>query len=520
MNLTIYRKYRPIDFKEIVGQNHIKTTLQNELELSKVSHAYLFTGPRGTGKTTMARIFAKAINCQNLEKTKNEPCNKCDYCKDIKEGKELDIIEIDAASNRGIDEIRDLREKVKYSPTRLKYKVYIIDEAHMLTIEAFNALLKTLEEPPQHAIFILVTTEVHKLPATIISRTQRFDFKKINLDDIVQRLNFLTNQEKKSVPKEILLKIAQRSEGCLRDAESLLGQILSLSDKKVTAEQAELIVPKSDLGLIIELIDQLTRNQAGQAISLVNKLVEEGVDLQVFVNDLIEVLRKLMLIKINAELNEFAIDFDQKTETQINELVGSIKISYLINMIERFIATRRELKSAEIIQFPLELAIISLSQNNTEAASVPVNVPNQSQNIKTESNSDKKEVVEKKGGLKIKLSIEQIKEKWEEILICLRKYNLALASALKAGSPYEIKNDTVQLCFKYKFHQERIQDVKNKETLEKVLNEIFGFKVKIQAVTIKDLPKEKVAEIEAELTGQVDTGLDSILQTFGGKIIE
>lgn len=520
MNLTLYRKYRPKSFAELVGQNHIKTTLQNELELSKISHAYLFTGPRGIGKTTMARIFAKAVNCQNLAKTKNEPCNKCEYCQEINNGRALDIIEIDAASNRGIDEIRDLREKVKYSPTRLKYKVYIIDEAHMLTIEAFNALLKTLEEPPAHAIFILVTTEVHKLPQTIISRCQRFDFKKINLEDLVTRLNHIASQEKKSVPKEILQKIAQRSEGCLRDAESLLGQILSLADKKVTAEQAELIVPRSDLDLMLGLIDYLVKKQSASAITLVNKLVEEGVDLQVFVNDLIEILRKLMLLKINAQLDEFAIDFDQKTSKKLEQLSQLVKISDLIEFIEKFISVKKDLKSAEIIQFPLELAIVIICQGDQTDSVIP-SKPIIKSEAEKEKNPRIKEVSKKEtSSSRIKLTLEQIRDKWEEVLICLKKYNNSLASVLKVGSPFDIKDDTVQLCFKYKFHQERIEDVKNKQILEKVLKEIFGFDIKVQTVTVKDLPKEKVAEIEAELPKQVDPNLENILQTFGGKIIE
>ena len=516
MNLTLYRKYRPKNFEELVGQNHVKTTLQNELEMNKVSHAYLFTGPRGVGKTTAARIFAKAINCQNLEKTKNEPCNKCDHCNEINEAKALDIIEIDAASNRGIDDIRDLREKVKYTPTRFPYKVYIIDEAHMLTIEAFNALLKTLEEPPAHAIFILVTTEVHKLPQTIISRTQRFDFRKINLEDLVGRLAHISVAEKKEVPIEILQKIAQRSEGCARDAESLLGQLLSLAEKKVTVEQAELIVPRSDLDLILELVDQINKNQAASAISLINKLVEEGTDLQVFVEDLIETLRKMMLSKLNTNLEEFAIDFDQKTQKLISELVKNIKVEDIVIYIEKFLNVKRELKSAEIIQFPFELAIVTLCKDDLTTAPV----------VKIVATQEVKKVIAKPAEksssttTKLKLTLEQVKEKWGEVLVCVKKYNNSLASVLSAGRPFEMEGDIVQVCFKHQFHQERIDDIKNKEMLEKALKEIFGEDIKVKTVIIKELSSEKVAEIEAELPQQTDPGLDNILQTFGGKIVE
>ena len=231
MQSTLYRKYRPQTFKEVVGQNHIKTTIQSELESGKIAHAYLFSGPRGLGKTTMARLFAKAVNCLNRKEGESEPCNVCDACKEVIEAKSLDVIEIDAASHTGVDNVREnIINNSRFTPTSRKYKVFIIDEVHMLSTAAFNALLKTLEEPPAHAIFILATTEIHKVPQTIISRCQHFDFRKVSENDIFKRLSLIVTQEGKSVDKSVLESIAYYAEGCIRDAESLLGQILSLDD--------------------------------------------------------------------------------------------------------------------------------------------------------------------------------------------------------------------------------------------------------------------------------------------------
>src|SRR5665647_694550 len=289
MSQALYRKYRPLTFSDVIGQQHIVQTLSNSIKNGRIGHAYLFTGPRGTGKTTIARIFARIVNCQNPDGS--NPCLKCEVCKSITEGRSLDIFEIDAASNTGVDNIRELRENVKFPPSIAKYKVYIIDEVHMLSAGAFNALLKTLEEPPAHVIFILATTEIHKVPETIISRCQRFDFARLPVDNIVKKLSLIAKSEKIEIEKDALEMIAIASEGGMRDAESLLSQVMSLENKKITAKEVEEILGTSQRQSLETLIGQILAKDTTGAIELINKLSQDGYDLDVFNKSLLNYLR-------------------------------------------------------------------------------------------------------------------------------------------------------------------------------------------------------------------------------------
>ncbi len=363
MSTSLYRKYRPQKFSDLIGQEIIKITLQNEIKAGKISHAYLFSGPRGVGKTTTARLLAKAINCENRREGEYEFCNKCVSCLGIAEGRSLDLIEIDAASNRGINEIRALRDHVRVIPTNSKYKVFIIDEVHMLTPEAFNALLKTLEEPPIHVIFILATTEIHKLPETIISRCQRFDFKKVGFKEMVKRLDKIAKKENIEVEPKVLEKIALQSEGCIRDSETLLQQIFSLGDKKISYEEAEIFFPRSDINLIINFVKNLIHNEKEKSIFLINKLAEEGIDLKNFTSNLIEFLRKLMLIKIDQKTKEIYYDLDQADHKDIISLSKEIDLKNLVKMINIFIQTKKDLEYSEISQLPIELAVVQICEN-------------------------------------------------------------------------------------------------------------------------------------------------------------
>ena len=359
--MVIYRKYRPKIFKEIIGQENVIRILENEIKMDKISHAYLFTGSRGLGKTTTARLMAKAINCLNRKKGQSEPCNKCIVCSSINKGQFGDLIELDAASQTGVDNVRE--NIISYSripPVIGKYKIFVIDEAHMLSKSAFNALLKTLEEPPSYVIFILATTEVYKIPDTIISRCQRFNFKKVPLEKIVNRLDKIAKAEKIKIHKNVLQSIAVRSEGCVRDAESLFNQVFAIGGKEITLKEASLVIPPSQTKSLIEFLEMIFKKEDSKAVALVNQLINDGIDLEQFVSDLISFSRKLILIKIKAVNDDLYWQQDQSDPQKAEKLAKSIDLKRLIEIIEGFIKTKSQFGYSPIPQLPIELAILKL----------------------------------------------------------------------------------------------------------------------------------------------------------------
>jgi DNA polymerase-3 subunit gamma/tau len=362
--LVIYRKYRPQKFSEVVGQGHIIKTLTSALSSGKIAHAYLFAGPRGTGKTTVARVLAKAVNC--LDDKTLEPCNKCESCLEIMEGRALDLIEIDAASNRGIDEIRELRERIKFTPTRSKYKIYVIDEAHQLSKDAFNALLKTLEEPPSHAIFILATTEPYKMLPTILSRVQRFDFRKISLPDILKRLEMINKKEGIKIDEKALRIIALNAEGYQRDAESMLGQVVAFSgDKKISVEDVETILGIVDISLAIKFIELLADKKSKEALAFIDKFVNQGYDLVQFVQSLINYSRKLLLIRVSKDLSK--IIKQELSPEQLNtaqKQAEKFSVEQLSRIIEIFINALYQMKRSSFPQVVVELAVVEICGNS------------------------------------------------------------------------------------------------------------------------------------------------------------
>ena len=357
--VALYRAYRPQQFKEVVGQEHIIKTLQNAISLNKVAHAYLFCGPRGTGKTTLAKIMAKSLNCENGPSI--EPCCECDVCKGITKGTISDVIEIDAASNNGADDIRALRDTVKFLPAVGKYKVYIIDEVHMLSNAAFNALLKTLEEPPKHVIFILATTEPYKLPNTILSRCQRFDFQSISVDDILKRLNLVANEENVKIDIEALHQIAQSAEGGMRDALSLFDQCISYSvNESITLDDILAVSGNISYLKIIELLESCISEDETNAVVLLDNILKEGKEVPRIVNDLILFLRDVLLFKNNAVIEEklmFKNDSFKNISAKISKAV-------IYNWLEILNDALNQMRFSTQKRAFLELAILKMNDNN------------------------------------------------------------------------------------------------------------------------------------------------------------
>ncbi len=535
---TLYRKYRPQNFSEVVNQNHVKITLQNEIQTGKITHAYLFCGPRAVGKTTIARVFSKAVNCEKRREGEFEPCNKCASCTNIFEGKNMDVIEIDAASHTGVDNVREnIIASARVAPSSSKYKVFIIDEVHMLSASAFNALLKTMEEPPAHAIFILCTTEVHKVPTTIISRCQRFDFKRIGVSEIVKKLSDITKSEGIKIDKKILEDIARNSEGHMRDAESLLGQVISIGGKEVTREEADLVIPRSDINEIINLIEALVKKDASGGVKIINNLVDTGVDLKTFVTDFIEILRKILISRINPSLSEkLGLELGENLEIRLNEISKNLDLEKIILFINKISLAREALKSSFIIQLPLELAIAELCllqvpsnpSNDIQSNIANKNAPNHQSNLSAPSFSTNKS---------LNINKDDVLSKWSEVLVKIKKYNHSLSFILRACEPREINGNQICLVFKYKFHKDRVTNPEIKVLIEKVLAEVFGNNLTIEALVDESLEiangnensniSEEAPTVENKEESATNNEekpdnpmIDNLLKTFGGKVIK
>ena len=364
---VIAQKWRPQSFHQVMGQEHVIKTLQNQIRLNRIGHAYLFWGPRGTGKTTVARLFAKTVNCAKRESDAEagpdnpvEPCNKCEFCLDITQGRSFDVIELDAASNRGIDPIRELRENTKLAPAACSYKIYIIDEAHMLTQEAFNALLKTLEEPPPHVIFILATTEHHKIPKTIVSRCQDFDFRYMELNQIIGRLELICAEEGIEVDDQALSLIARQSEGCLRDAENALERIISAAGKTLDAETVDQILGLGSQPLINKLVDAILDCNLPDSVQVLASLTNQGADLTQCLHQLIANFRNLRLLAINADLADL-IQGSQSDVQGLKERAADISVERLSRIIKILMRTSSEIKRYGYAQIQLESSLVEIN---------------------------------------------------------------------------------------------------------------------------------------------------------------
>lgn len=507
MALALYRKYRPKTFAELADQTPIKVTLLAELEQGKVSHAYLFTGPRGIGKTTTARLLAKAVNC--LKPKNGEPCNRCEACERFNAGRSLDLVEIDAASHTGVDHVREhIIESARFTPTQERMKVYVIDEVHMLSASAFNALLKTLEEPPPHVIFVLATTEVHKVPETIISRCQRFDFRKIPIPDLVKRLTWIAEQEGVRVETPVLEEVSRRSDGSSRDAEVLLGQLVALGEKIVGAEQASLVLPRSDQAAIETLFRHLVERDRVAAVRHVSIFLDEGGDLTQFVEDLIVFLRNLLLIKLG-----------QAPETVnasdgVRKLLELVSVEELTTMIERFLLSREEFRRASIPQLPLELAIIDLLPDTAFAEKpLPPPASREKSSPPPVTGKPKPSLLERKEPRRAtrhpsSLTIGQIDKKWPDVIVALRKYNHSLALTMKVSQLLGFTEGSLTVGFGFPFYLERLAEHRNKQTVEQVLEEVFGERIEVVGKVVPSAGQNPPSS-ESSLWDQVSAAFGS-----------
>jgi DNA polymerase-3 subunit gamma/tau len=494
---ALYRKWRPRTFDEVVGQEHVTHTLRNAVPSGRISHAYLFAGPRGTGKTSMARLLAKAVNCLSTEDDK--PCNQCRICQAINEGRLLDLIEIDAASNRGIDEMRDIREKVNFRPNEARYKVYILDEAHMLTEPAFNALLKTLEEPPPHAIFVLVTTEPHKIPDTILSRCQRFEFRRIPLQDMIGRLKHIADQEGLAVEPAALELIARSATGGMRDAESLLDQLMSYGSEEINLSQVQSVlgtVPSRSVG---QLVDQLVAHDVAKGLDVINRVVGDGIDPRQFNRQVVEYLRELLLIKVGDDSSLVHV-----TPEVLQEMKGQaaqLSIRQLIKVVRLFNQAGLDLKASTQSQLPLELAFVDATLVEEEKANPPAARPSPGAVPKTSAEASVAPISQtaptgesakavRGGGREepraastgLKLTLSTVNSQWGRILGEAKLRNRSVEALLKSCRPLGVEGREVVLGFQYPFHKEKIEEPQNKALVESVVSQVVEGSCRIRCV--------------------------------------
>lgn len=366
---TLYRKWRSQTFNELVGQDSITRTLRNAIASGRIGHAYLFCGPRGTGKTSTGRLLAKAVNCL-AEDIENRPCDKCEACRSIAEARALDLIEIDAASNRGIDEVRELRDKINFQPTFLKKKIYIIDEAHMMTEAAFNALLKTLEEPPPHALFVLATTDPQDIPATVVSRCQRFDFQRIGVPQITERLAFICQEEKVQAESSALELIARQATGSLRDALSLLDQLIVYSGGQITAESVRQMLGVMNSEAVANFVEVLISADMSGGLEQINRLVQSGTDLKRFNRELVEYLRSMMLARVNPNTREL-LNFTEDAQQRLHEQSGRLELGAIVSLVKIFSQVDYNLKVSPYGQLPLEIALMEALLQPAPATTAP-----------------------------------------------------------------------------------------------------------------------------------------------------
>jgi DNA polymerase-3 subunit gamma/tau len=516
---ALYRKWRPQTFDAVVGQEHVTHTLRNALRSGRTGHAYLFAGPRGTGKTTTARLLAKAVNCL-AENPNDRPCNACAICQALNEGRLLDLIEIDAASNRGIDEIRELRQRVGFRPNEARYKIYVVDECHMLTEPAFNALLKTLEEPPPHVIFVLATTEPHKIPETILSRCQRFDFRRLTVNEIVGRLTDLAAREGLQLEPEALTAVARQATGSLRDAESLLDQLIVYSDETITLKRVQTVLGTGSLQIVSEVVAHLVAGDVASGLDAINRAIDEGVAPGQLNRQVVEYLRALMLLQVSD--GDRLLNLSPETLETMRNQAAQISLRQVVRSVKLFNEAGWALKGSLHQQLPLELAFIeAVKPGFTQSAIDPSAQPtNQSPSRTSETRGTpssprtrpaplpsveqttppaNSQVAEPKPtsvqpSVKTSnVSLETVRLHWAEILGAIRPQSRSVEALLRSGHPASVEGNTVVIGFAHAFHKRKVEEAENRQLIEGALKQVLGQGCQVRCELVSQRPSQRTA---------------------------
>ncbi|MCB9771358.1 MAG: DNA polymerase III subunit gamma/tau [Candidatus Omnitrophica bacterium] len=542
--LVLARKYRPGTFADVTGQDHITDLIKKAITSERVAHAYLFCGPRGIGKTSCARILAKSLNCQTGPIL--TPCGECASCQEISKGSGFDVIEIDGASNRGIDEIRTLRENVKFAPSYGKFKIYIVDEVHMLTAEAFNALLKTLEEPPEHAKFIFATTEPHKLPATILSRCQRYDFKRISLKVLVASLAAICKKENFTVTEDGLYAIAKAAQGSFRDALSILDQISALSERQIEDSDVYSMLGLVESQLLFELTDALQTKDCRQALELLDTIMEKGKDIKQLARDLVEHFRNLMVMKVGGKSLEKLVDYTAPIKEQYYNQSQKFSLPDILSAIEEFIKAQETSRVTETLRTPLEISFARLtySQDSTplamstpassstptmsrsaSAVSKPVSMPKPAsapQILKNNQGSVLATTIEEEPvtlqDFPVSQStepptLERIKSAWDALTYAVSREKMSWATFLQEGKPFLFNGERLTIGFTkdHEFHKETLDSKDAKILVDRIFSEKLRAKIFVEYKLVEDI---KTAEKQSH-----EPQIQNALETFKGKIV-
>jgi DNA polymerase-3 subunit gamma/tau len=524
------RKWRPQNFDEIVGQEELVTRLKNAILQNRLPHAFLFAGSHGVGKTSTARILAKSLNCKDGPTV--NPCNNCPACKEINEGRSMDVLEIDGASNRGIDEIRSLRENIKFSPTLGKFKIYIIDEVHQITSDGFNALLKTLEEPPDFVKFIFATTHAHKIIPTILSRCQRFNFHKISTLKIIEQLKNISKAEGAKIEPEVFLAIAKEADGSMRDAESMLDQLITFTKDKVSLKDIVSVLGIIEQEVLFDITDKLIDKEPLAVLKLLDEVIRQGKDTGSFINDLLDHFRNLMVVKLTKGENSALIDLPEDVCKKLLSQSKRLTIKDIFNVFNTLIGALEASRKLFTFKLPLEIALVKLSQGDGKIENESVIKKDSEEPIKTSIKvvrvADKKEdkpvepaSVSKEEPVKPRnlIEIDGVKELWPNILEKVSQVKIYIKHCLENAVLLEVKNNILTLGFgkQFNFYKEALEAKDNRLLVEKIISELSGESVRINF----ELVQQSVFDVASPLESiEQDEAVSSALKLFKGRVVD